>query len=104
MALTVSKRVRLLLAWCLGLYLADMFVRMGWIKFDPKGFWTAAFVRWGFPPWLRVGVGVVEVVGGVMLVIPWLAPLGGTFGSGDAARSDYSCATMRGRRPTSGCS
>lgn len=77
MRLTSAKRIRLALAWCLGLYLADMFVTMGWIKFDPNGFWTAAFVRWGYPPWLRVAVGVVEVAGGGMLVIPWLAPLGG---------------------------
>ena len=43
MALSWSKRVRLIAAWCLGAYLADMFIRMGWIKFDPEGFWTAAF-------------------------------------------------------------
>jgi uncharacterized membrane protein YphA (DoxX/SURF4 family) len=77
MALTLSKRVRLIVAWGLGLYLADMFVRMGWIKFDPRGFWTAAFARWGYPAWLRIAVGAVEVVGGAMLVIPWLASLGG---------------------------
>lgn len=65
------RRVRLAAAWCLGLYLAWLYVRMGWIKFDPKGFWTAAFVRWGYPPWLRIAVGVVEVAGGLMLLVPW---------------------------------
>jgi hypothetical protein len=58
------KRVRLIAAWCLGAYLADIFIRMGWIKFDPNGFWTLAFERWGYPPWLRVAVGLIEVVGG----------------------------------------
>ena len=71
------KRVRLVVAWSLGLYLAQLFIRMGWIKFDPQGFWTAAFTRWGYPPCLRVTVGCVEVAGGAMLPIPWLAPLGG---------------------------
>ena len=61
------RRLRLIAAWCLGLYLAWLYVRMGWIKFDPEGFWTAAFVRWGYPPWMRIAVGAVEVVGGVML-------------------------------------
>ena len=64
MALSWSKRVRLIAAWCLGAYRADMFIRMGWIKFAPEGFWTAAFARWGYPPWLRVAVGLIEVVGG----------------------------------------
>ncbi len=71
------KRIRLVAAWLLGLYLARMFVNMGWIKFDPEGFWTAAFERWGYPAWLRVPVGVLEVGGGIMLVIPWLATYGG---------------------------
>src|SRR5207245_9351311 len=70
------ERVRRLVAWLLGLYLANMYVRMGWIKFDPHGFWTAAFARWGYPAWFRVSVGWVEVVGGAMLIIPWTATLG----------------------------
>ena len=70
------QRLRLIAAWCLGLYLAWLYVRMGWIKFDPKGFWTAAFVRWGYPPWMRIAVGAVEVVGGVMLLLPWTATVG----------------------------
>jgi len=74
--MTWWKRARLAAAWCLGLYLAVMYIRMGWIKFDPGGFWTAAFHRWGYPPWLRVVVGGVEVAGGAMLLIPWTATLG----------------------------
>ena|SRR5216684_2838303 len=45
MPLTTFQKARLLAAWCLGAYLAHMYVRMGWIKFDPNGFWTAAFER-----------------------------------------------------------
>lgn len=75
--MTRWKRLRLLAAWCLGLYLAVLYIRMGWIKLDPQGFWTAAFARWGYPPWLRVAVGFVEVAGGAMLVLPWTATLGG---------------------------
>ena len=75
--MTRWKQARLLVAWCLGLYFANMYIRMGWLKFDPHGFWTAAFTRWGYPPWLPVAVGGIEVVGGAMLVIPWTATLGG---------------------------
>ena len=65
------------IAWLAGLYLAYMYVRMGWVKFDPQGFWTAAFERWGYPAWLRIAVGGIEVAGGVMLIVPWLATYGG---------------------------
>ncbi len=70
---TPLKRLRLVLAWLLGAYLAKMYVEMGWVKFDPEGFWTAAFERWGYPVSLRYAVGVVEVVGGALLLVPWLA-------------------------------
>jgi uncharacterized membrane protein YphA (DoxX/SURF4 family) len=46
---------------------------MGWEKFDPDGFWTAAFERLGYPAWLRVLVGGIEVVAGVGLLVPRLA-------------------------------
>ena len=73
MRLTTVKKLRLIAAWCLGLYLAHMYVRMGWIKFDPNGFWTPAFERWGYPVWLRWLVGGIEVAGGLLLLMPWVA-------------------------------
>ena len=76
MTISPWKRARLAVAWLLGLYLANMYIRMGWIKFDPDGFWTAAFAHWGYPAWLRVSVGWIEVAGGAMLLIPWTATAG----------------------------
>ena len=70
------RRARLLGAWLLGVYFAQMYVEMGWVKFDPAGFWTAAFARWGYPPWFRILIGVAEVAGGACLVVPWLASYG----------------------------
>jgi putative oxidoreductase len=71
--MTWFKRVRLVVAWLLGLYFANMYVRNGWAKFDPNGFWTPAFVRWGYPVWMRVAVGAIELVGGALLLVPWVA-------------------------------
>ena len=71
------KRARRILAWIVGLYLAQMYVKMGWVKFDPDGFWTAAFERWSYPVWLRLVVGAIEVAGGVLILIPWTASWGG---------------------------
>ncbi len=71
------KRIRLAAAWLVGLYLAFMYVRMGWTKFDPEGFFTPAFERWGYPEWLRIVVGAVETAGGFAILIPWVASWGG---------------------------
>ena len=71
------KRIRLTAAWLVGLYLAFMYVRMGWIKFDPEGFFSPAFERWGYPDWLRIVVGAVETAGGLAILIPWVASWGG---------------------------
>ncbi len=66
-------RIRRGLAWVVGLYLAQMYVQMGWVKFNPEGFWTAAFERWNYPAWFRIVVGVIETAGGVLILIPWTA-------------------------------
>jgi uncharacterized membrane protein YphA (DoxX/SURF4 family) len=71
--MTIFRRLRLVAAWCLGAYLAWMYVEMGWVKFDANGFWTGAFERWGYPVWLRWLVGAVEVAGGILLLVPWVA-------------------------------
>ena len=70
------QTVRRVAACGLGLYLGWMYVHQGWIKFDPHGFWAAPFERWGYPPWLRILVGCIEVAGGVSLIVPWLASYG----------------------------
>jgi uncharacterized membrane protein YphA (DoxX/SURF4 family) len=70
------KRIRRGLAILVGLYMGWMYVRNGWMKFDPQGFWTAPFERWGYPVWLRLAVGVIETAGGLMIVVPWVATYG----------------------------
>ena len=70
------KKIRLVVLWLVGAYLAQMFFKMGWVKFDPEGFWTAAFDRWNYPAWLRILVGGVEVAGALLLLVPWVASYG----------------------------
>jgi hypothetical protein len=73
---TPSRRVRLGAAWLLGLYFTYLYVRMGWGKFDEDGWWTTAFTGWGYPPWLRVLVGAIEVVAWVTAYavgLAWIA-------------------------------
>jgi hypothetical protein len=47
------RRARLLAAWLLAVYLARMYLQMGWVKFDPEGLWTAAHdARWVDVAWI----------------------------------------------------
>lgn len=71
------QRLRWVLALAVGGYLITVFVPHGWDKFDPEGFWSAPFERWGYPVWLRILVGVLETGGGLALVVPPLATWGG---------------------------
>ncbi len=70
------RRLRRVVAWLVGIYLAQLYFQMGWGKFDTDGFWVAIFDRWNYPDWLRLVVGGLETAGGIMLLIPWLAPYG----------------------------
>ncbi|MBK9692613.1 MAG: DoxX family protein [Gemmatimonadetes bacterium] len=71
-----ARQARWVAAWLAGAWLARMFVEMGWVKFFADGFWTEAFARWGYPPWLRILVGLGEVAGGLALLVPWIASYG----------------------------
>ena len=64
--MTGLRRGRLVAAWLLGIYLADLYVRMGWSELESDA-----------PPPLRMFLGGLEVLGGATLIIPWLASYGG---------------------------
>ncbi len=70
------KKVWRVVVVLMSLYLAYMYIKAGAAKLDPEGFWAAPFKRWGYPEWLRVGVGVLEILGGVMILTPWTATYG----------------------------
>jgi putative oxidoreductase len=63
----VAKAVAL---WVITLLVVAGFLRAGIAKFSDTSGWARAFVHWGFPVWFRVLVGVMEVAGAVLLLIP----------------------------------
>lgn len=66
------------LVWLISLGLSSVFIQYGWPKFDPEGFWTAAFTeRWGYGLWFMYLIGFLEIVGAVAILIPRLASYGG---------------------------
>lgn len=71
-----SPKWRRVTAYVVGVLVALVFVSQGLMKFDPEGFWTPSFERWGYPVWFRYLIGVLETAGGVMLLVPRVASYG----------------------------
>jgi len=67
------KWVKLVLVWLFSILIALVMVQQGWAKFSADGRWARSFAEWGYAPWFRVLVGVIEVGGGVLLLAPQLA-------------------------------
>ncbi len=65
-----------IVTWVLALGIASVMLPMGWEKFDPNGFWSPAFERWGYPAWFRVFTGILEVAGGLAILWPRIARYG----------------------------
>jgi putative oxidoreductase len=63
--------------WVPALFLAWVFLRQGWAKFDDSSGWARAFAVWHFPVWFRLLIGVVEVVAACLLLTRRTAALGG---------------------------
>lgn len=68
-----KQHLRLAAAWLLGLYLAQLYVRMGWGKFVSHGYWTTAFLAWGYPTWFKITIGIIEITAGIGLLFPPVA-------------------------------
>ncbi|WP_190811131.1 DoxX family protein [Flagellimonas sp. S3867] len=65
------------LIWIMTAWFAHSMILNGARKLDPDGFWTNAFNDWGYAVWFRVLVGILEVGGGLLLLIPKVRHWGG---------------------------
>jgi uncharacterized membrane protein YphA (DoxX/SURF4 family) len=66
----MRKHIRTIVLWVISAFLALVFLNAGGPKFSDASGWAKAFAQWGFPTWFRLLVGAVEVVGGVLLLVP----------------------------------
>lgn len=63
--------VKSVLLWLVAAALAETFIKNGWRKFDPEGFWSNSFLnKWGFSLWFMYLIGVLEFVSGWLMLIP----------------------------------
>jgi putative oxidoreductase len=79
--MTKGRLAKEIVLWIVALFLALVCLRSGLMKMPGvpgEVFWIRDFQRWGYPDWLRIVVGVGELISMVLLVIPRLAGYGAT--------------------------
>jgi len=72
-AIRVAKAIG---TWVPTLLLAAIFIPQGLGKFSATSGWIRAFEHWGYPDWFRYAIGVIELLGGLLLLWSRSAPVG----------------------------
>jgi uncharacterized membrane protein YphA (DoxX/SURF4 family) len=75
----IAKEIAL---WIITLFLALVCLRSGLMKMPGVPgveFWMRDFLRWGYPDWFRIVVGVAELVSFLLLLLPRVAGYGASF-------------------------
>ena len=54
--------------WVFALFLAWVFIRQGFAKFDDNSGWARAFRTWHFPVWFRILIGMLETIAALCLL------------------------------------
>lgn len=62
--------------WLPRIAIAAVFLGFGYAKFNESGMYSRIFDQIGFGDWFRYLAGVMEMAGGVMVLIPWTLLLG----------------------------
>jgi putative oxidoreductase len=71
-----SSKLKTASIWTASILLAVLFVVTGAPKLLGAEGWVRHFARWGYPDWLRLVIGSLEVAAAALLCIPKLATLG----------------------------
>ena len=69
------RELRDVRGWLLRILVAVLFVLFGLGKFnsDPRGEWFRIFARIGFGQWFRIATGWIELIGGLLFLLPGTA-------------------------------
>jgi uncharacterized membrane protein YphA (DoxX/SURF4 family) len=62
--------------WLPRIVVAMLFIFVGKSKFADHGEWVATFAKIGFGQWFRYFTGILQVMGGVLVLIPKTFPFG----------------------------
>ena len=67
------KKLSSIVTWSISIVLALFFVAQGLTKlWGPSAMqWAARFLKWGYPVGFHSVIGVVEIISGLALLLPW---------------------------------
>ena len=71
-----TTRGKTVILWAATSILAIFFILMGLPKVLGQTGWASRFGAWGYPDWFLSVVGLGEIAGGILLMIPSFARLG----------------------------
>jgi putative oxidoreductase len=58
------------IGWILRLAVCGVFVAVGFTKFESHSMWVALFARIGLGDWFRYFTGALQILGGVLFLLP----------------------------------
>ena len=67
------SKTRNYITWALTILLALAFLGAGYAKASGQEAMVQSFYAFGLPDWFRITIGVIEIIGGILLVIPALS-------------------------------
>ncbi len=71
--MSVAAKAKTTGIWVLTMLLGLMFLMAGSVKFDSSEIWPRMFSEWGYPDGFVYVIGGIEVIAGLVLLIPALA-------------------------------
>jgi uncharacterized membrane protein YphA (DoxX/SURF4 family) len=89
-------KLKIISSWLLRLIAAIILLQTLYFKFAGHPESVELFTKLGVEPWGRIGTGIIELIAGVLLIIPATAFLGGLLGIGLMAGAILSHVTIIG--------
>ena len=74
--------IKLIFSWILRLVAAVILLQTLFFKFSGHPESVELFTKLGVEPWGRIGTGIIELIAGIVLLIPATAFIGGLLGVG----------------------
>jgi len=84
---------RVITGWVLSIVAALAFTFAGAIKLAGNAQAVTMFAQFGFSPWFVYVVGIAEIAGSVLLLVPWRPPVGVAILCCVAAGAAFECLT-----------
>ncbi len=75
-------KIKLIFSWILRLVAAVILLQTLFFKFSGHPESVELFTKLGVEPWGRIGTGIIELIAGIVLLIPATAFIGGLLGVG----------------------